>query len=282
MTIPVELRGCDEKLRRAKRHTDELQASVDAIRKNHAYRFVDEFDPKTRKVSFQLRLDPDPTLEWGVILGDFVHNVRSALDHLVYQLAALNVPEPSGTAFPIFVRERRRPDVENDKGFFPDGRALIRKVPDDCKPFFECFQPYQRQDGPEYHILEVLRMLSNEDKHKVVPTTPLALFATGIEGMQPLPLQHIERVEHFVLHIGKPLGEDQEIAHAQVIPNGPDPKMKLDGDPEFFIALRHADPVIHGRDMYAVARALLRYASIILETFEPAFSGHTPVLAGPI
>jgi hypothetical protein len=45
---------------------------------------------------------PTPT-RWALYLGDFLHNMRSALDHMIYAIAAENGhPDPDNTQFPIY------------------------------------------------------------------------------------------------------------------------------------------------------------------------------------
>ena len=42
---------------------------------------------------------------WGVLIGEILHNLRSALDHLIWQLVILETgapPTTTKTAFPIF------------------------------------------------------------------------------------------------------------------------------------------------------------------------------------
>jgi 8-oxo-dGTP pyrophosphatase MutT (NUDIX family) len=48
-----------------------------------------------------------PPLDWGVEIGEIAHNLRSALDGLVYQLALPTTKAPAGNAqFPIFLGGR--------------------------------------------------------------------------------------------------------------------------------------------------------------------------------
>jgi hypothetical protein len=45
-----------------------------------------EFRPERREFAFVGRMlqEPDEVLRWGAILGDALHNIRSALDQLVW------------------------------------------------------------------------------------------------------------------------------------------------------------------------------------------------------
>lgn len=98
-----------------------------------------------------------------LIVGDCVHNLRSALDHLVYQLAILNGAGPdaaSKTAFPIYLKPNVFKNVVNDKvAPFISSTALTE---------IEALQPYNATDPPELDPLWVLSQLDNFDKHRLL------------------------------------------------------------------------------------------------------------------
>lgn len=109
---------------------------------------------------------PDPTT--GVIAGELVHDVRSALDHLVYALVTANNKDPGEhTQFPIYdsrtlwmrdIEERdplRKPSPV--VGLRCDQLAIIKKA-----------QPYQLTANKKrisHPLMKLLRM-SNVDKHQ--------------------------------------------------------------------------------------------------------------------
>lgn len=109
--------------------------------------------------------DPDPM--WGVDLGGIVHNLRSALDHLAWNLVTVGSSKPSkDTVFPICqsevdwneaVRQRRRSDDRPSPipGLFPAALAIVEDA-----------QPYKAGRKAERHPLMRLLRLSNIDKHR--------------------------------------------------------------------------------------------------------------------
>jgi len=118
----------------------------------------------------------------GILVGDVVHNMRSALDHLVYQLALINtsgnVARPDRTQFPISdTRDRFEHATATDLAeVAPNHRAII-----------EGFQPYHPTEentavGVYFHPLAMLRGLSNTDKHRIL--TPVLIPSTrfSIDG----------------------------------------------------------------------------------------------------
>lgn len=72
-------------------------------------------DEQGRWLAYSMLVPKLPAEEWGLILGDLLHNARSALDTLVCQLAILNGKRPHRRkGFPIYDkaptghRERQR------------------------------------------------------------------------------------------------------------------------------------------------------------------------------
>jgi hypothetical protein len=102
------LDGCDLKLKRAEEHLKCLEAKrVELLAEERPYAVFQKYDAETSCVLFTAQLLDELPPDWGVIVGDYVHNVRSALDHLAWQLACLHYGrEPTGkngreVAFPI-------------------------------------------------------------------------------------------------------------------------------------------------------------------------------------
>jgi hypothetical protein len=125
------------------------------------YRVVKEYDPKTTWHSFKIRADVPivPPEIWGVVLGEIVYQLRSALDHTIWQLVLANHGTPDkGNQFPIFSKPPRPGAFENYvRGI--DGRAVkhIRRL-----------QPYTRPNRTEPELLEIIGALSNTDKHQTL------------------------------------------------------------------------------------------------------------------
>ena len=122
------------------------------------------------RLGFQLILnefrEPPPLDTWGLVIGECVHNLRSALDNLAYALARLERDPPAfpgKIAFPIFTDEA---------SYNAKGRRCINQLPQASVDLIERLQPFQRDGSPEFGIaasdpLVVLQWLSNTDKHRV-------------------------------------------------------------------------------------------------------------------
>lgn len=108
-----------------------------------------------------------PTLdEWGLLVGECVHNLRSALDNLAFALSRLQCDPPQNPkkiAFPI---------CKNEKDFNESGRSKIKQMPAEAASLIDQLQPFQRErddvEGtPDTDALVMLQDLNNEDKHRV-------------------------------------------------------------------------------------------------------------------
>lgn len=118
--IPT-LEGCDGKLGRAKAHLKALDDEIAIVRSLHKHTVFVEDNPSTKEYVFKVRdLQPsDP--DWGYIAGDCIHNLRSALDHLVFQLAILGQgrgltdEEAHSCMFPIFTDRKKFKDASQGR-----------------------------------------------------------------------------------------------------------------------------------------------------------------------
>lgn len=127
---------------------------------------------------------PDLSPDLALIAGDAMHNLRSALDHLVGALALLNSRSVTGQhEFPMWTNK-------------PTGKALTQTLrreklrglhPDDRRAI-EDLLPYNTLSSPRTKLLLALHQFDVVDKHRFVPPAATAerdpqLFVRG-EGVK--------------------------------------------------------------------------------------------------
>jgi hypothetical protein len=158
-----QLDGVHAKLDRADAHGQSLKDDIADFLDRRPFELVSELDGNGDRCQLRARIShPIPVIEWGVRLGEIVHGVRSALDHLAWQLALAyrpNASPPTRTEFPIF-KDVERYDREAPSklaGIHPDARRAIREL-----------QPFANYEKPDRHPLWYLHDLNNVDKHRVV------------------------------------------------------------------------------------------------------------------
>lgn len=162
------LGGVLAKFNRAKQQFDVLRTEMgtfsDRDPQPHFSRGYFDMDTWEWIERFQVR-EPPP-LRWGVMLGECVHNLRSALDHLVCQLTLLDggtMDDCAQTQFPIASKSETQFEQMADYRISRLSRwhrAMIKRA-----------QPYRAGDRAWKHPLAILADLSNADKHRVLNPT---------------------------------------------------------------------------------------------------------------
>ncbi len=125
--------------------------------------------PLPRFGTFRILRDPPPIL--SLIIGDYVHNLRSALDHLVWQLSLSTTLTPTPRSqFPIF--DKPNPGI---KGRIKD---WTNDVPDKARDVIEDMQPYNRlgfaAGHHRFYRLWQIDKLDGIDKHAALIVTILS------------------------------------------------------------------------------------------------------------
>jgi hypothetical protein len=154
-----DLSGVHLKLDRAETHIQMLRDETATFLKRHP----EPLGIRTKKTAGRnksvhyvlyavIREDPPPEL--APIIGDVIHNLRSALEQLAHELSG----RKSASQFPIFTDECRfkvlaAPMIKGIKG---KERTLIERV-----------QPYIATNPPRADPLAMINELSNLDKHRL-------------------------------------------------------------------------------------------------------------------
>lgn len=137
------------------------------------------------KVSVLGSVPIDP---FALMIGEVLHGLRGALDHLAYALASKHtVPLPEDVAqqseFPIFGDKNRKGNLGAGRHMFDSsGIAKIRGVDPAAQAIIKSLQPYHRGNNYTAHPLWQLHDLSNIDKHRLLP---IAFFHSGGAGFVP-------------------------------------------------------------------------------------------------
>jgi len=161
--------GCWAKVIRSKEQRDSLDAYIRETLKAKANcpRFLVKFESHTREYVFFLDYVPDLHGFFDAVsvrLGEIVHNLRSALDHLVFQLALWNtngsVQKDWIVQFPI---------TDNCGEFAKAKIKHLKEVHTKHAALIERFQGYHRIHSIRgSNPLAILRDFSNMDKHRLL------------------------------------------------------------------------------------------------------------------
>jgi hypothetical protein len=164
------LYGASLKLDRAGDQFKALRAEMESFLKSDVYekqiQLYTDTDPQLVVHAWRLK-QPYPAM-WSAMIGEIIHNLRSALDHLVFQLIILETggpPTSNKTQFPIFLAE----DGFKNRGI----PQMIPKVGAKATALIKSVQPFATKEGkqsPLWHLSE----LSNWDKHRSIHVAGLA------------------------------------------------------------------------------------------------------------
>ncbi len=186
--------GCTLKLRRAHEHLEALDGLVQSFRRRDPHEIRTYFDAEAQECLVWTRIREEPLPEWSLIIGDIVHNLRSSLDHLAYQLVIKNQREPTDrTSFPIFHNDPFTNNPEGTRAW----RDRVEGMHEDDVALIKSLQPYQRRydpeaEPPEDDTLFTLNALWNADKHRELILT--SIFYTG-------PEFGIERIGNYAVEV---------------------------------------------------------------------------------
>ena len=230
------------KLNRANAHLKTLQREVEAWLAKKPYAIFGEYDPgPPDQYVFRVRFFAPVPPDWGVLIGEFAHNARSALDHLAWQVVTYGGGIPSrNTQFPIvLLREKWK-----DQGL----RRLVGAKRRHLRLIRER-QPYRRVPllkqirNPQHfasaeHPLAILAALNNEDKHRVLTTTPAAMRSIGYDLRPVHDVSHIS-LDRAAVDFDSGLEDGSKLLSVPITVSGPNPEVELHRQETVEIAIRY-------------------------------------------
>lgn len=167
MPVPDSLpwmESVDAKMARAKEHLDTLYAEAGAFFESTKRNFTLKSSGQEAWIVHYIE-DSIPPMRFGVLLGECVFNLRSALDNLVCGLirTADSHAPCKGTQFPICSAKEHWDNTwqKHLRGVEPAAQKMIRGL----QP---CFRMSSRPDNDP---LSILNVLCNSDKHRAVTLT---------------------------------------------------------------------------------------------------------------
>jgi hypothetical protein len=152
--------GAELRVDRADRYLTEASELITAFADDCAQYIVVDGDLETGECTISLSHTPTLPIHLPLAVSDCVHNLRAALDYLVYELARHDSGEfQDGTQFIV---EDVKFDAHNPKrGFDARAKVYLKGISDDHVRRLEEFQPYM---GCKW--TKTLVQISNPDKHR--------------------------------------------------------------------------------------------------------------------
>jgi hypothetical protein len=253
------------KLERAVRHVQELEGELLAFRKAGPYEVGTREEAQTRFLVYYITKATNVPAPIPLIAGDVLQNLRTALDHLVWQLVPARA-QNSQIAFPIF---DDAPKYEAEK------MRKIKGMPKAAMDAIDGTKPYKGGND----MLWRLHRLNNIDKHRLLIAVGAAFRSVNVGphivglmlkagvamhlGLKPeaaiqMPDVHLRPNDNlFPLKVGSELFTDMPGSE-------PNPKITFHIDVAF-----GETGVCEGEPMLETLKGMLNVVSSIVSDFAP-------------
>lgn len=262
------LEGVEAKLGRAGEHLDALYSEVrEFVSNGDPHELVKHTDQEARtfRVTMKVLKEPDEIC-WGLLLGDFLHNLSSALDHLVWQLVLLNSRAATrDNHFPIAMRGTQYWCARKNGTPSLRDRAL-RDVADEHRALIDEAQPYRGGQLAKQHPLAILHDLSNIDKHRFLHPTFIAIEEPGADDFAVISPDE-SAIAHVKFNTG-PLKDGADVLSATFSTSDPNAKVQMKADIPIRIAFGEDWPV----KAEALGDPVFKFVNAIVGAFKPLFA----------
>ena len=263
------LTGVRNKIKRADNHLSELKAAIDrwgtAKDENNLFRIYHQPERGQMVLRHGEVAPNDP--DWPLIVGDFAHNLRSALDHLVCQLAILNGNDISccdKTFFPICIG---KPD-------FAKAEKMVKPlISPEAFTDIEALQPYKTANisgkQPTSSTLWIISRLDILDKHRMLVV--VGKFFRTIDLCYALNTGDPVKVD--VDDTWRPLEDGARIASIDLtkLSLGPEDKMRAQGGTEVQVFISETGCGCDGLEVGIALVPCIQYVSNLVDLFEAKF-----------
>jgi hypothetical protein len=238
------------KLQRAEEHLGQLRDEHERfIRERNPYRMLREDDVEPGYYIWRAKIVEAPPLEkWASLAGECVHALRSALDHVAYELVQINRPTYEHAEFPIF--KDRIEWQKRCRGKLPGvDRKVLAQV--------QWLQPYRRWNVSD--PLWLVHELDIVDKHR-----RLNLVSPILRQAQWIPLGgDVTDIERFA----GPFEDGTPVARFKMVPDNSNMHMQTN----FVFDVALTEGVLQGHPLMARLESLRTYIGGVVARFDRFF-----------
>lgn len=169
MELP-DLFSAHAKIRRAREHMSALECLADRFMKSNPYQLGRRLEAQGRVHEYFFSKYTTPPDTFGLVVGDAIHNLRSALDHVAFALAQHGAEAVGATMTREQAMRIQFPICDDPDDFkIQIRRKRLRYVKSSYKTLIERYQPYNlNRQHPERTVPKVLADLNNRDKHRLI------------------------------------------------------------------------------------------------------------------
>ncbi len=231
------LEGSWEKAWRARELGRSLNVKWRTWVASEAYAAGVEQGPEAGCYRLWIEVKEPPPITLAIIVGEIAHDLRSALDHLMWREAVECIGPAKAHSnrgeiyFPIYKTPSTFNRAKSLKHVSKNARALI-----------EQFQPYKRGNG---HLVMV-DWFNRLDKHRAIH--PAAAFPESIDAASLVEWNPAADLLEQRVYVkpGEALKGRANIVCLRFDPSGADPDVKMQAKPPLAISLGDARPHLQG------------------------------------
>ena len=170
----VNLTSVRAKLSRSQEHAQTFKTEFMAWSERNPYSLIKKRNADCTRHSIIIHVnEPPPIQRWSLLIADSFHNLRNALDHLIYAIAT----HEASPNKPPHERSLQFPITDSKDSFeIAIKRYQLGAISDPVRSAIENAQPYNRAHPTLPPLFSVLRDFTNSDKHKLLHlalTTPI-------------------------------------------------------------------------------------------------------------
>jgi hypothetical protein len=267
----ANLRGVRDKINRAKEHLAELEFAIQkwgtSVDKHNPFRLYPEANGKELHLRHG-KVTPNDVW-WALLVGDTIHNLRSALDHLVCQLAILNGKPVScceKTFFPIcltpddFKKAERLVEPLIDPVAFSDIR--------DLQPYITAKIAGMPADASNLWIVHKLDII---DKHRILVIAGKFFRTTDFQ----VSLNDGPAITVQVDPVWRPLEDGTHIATVDMTPfapiANPKNKVRVQGGTEVKVLITETGCGCDGLEVVSAIQPCVRHVEDVVDVFASKF-----------
>jgi hypothetical protein len=210
----------EDRLFRADENLNAVKEQLKTYYASDAYHLRGEFNPETDAIHVVGGVIPPPIRVFSLV-GDILHELRSALDHLAWQLVRENGGNPGdSTAWPIISAAPLPYKKGPNRGQLPLPN-VEGGVSDTAREIMGEAQPYQWDVGYEAHPFYILNWLNIRDKHRHIAIRGVdvsnLVTAVGIRPLEP------------VAWTARTVKSDEYGAEVEFVPDDPEVDVTITG-----------------------------------------------------
>lgn len=300
------LKDAFDKLDRAKEHLKTLRREIEPVEQRDTHTIGFEVDADAGKYTFYVRdLEPLPDNDWGLVIGDCLHNARTALDYLMVRLVALVTQQSprdiDSVRFPIYDSPKQFAGAVGELRKHPAFSGYLARI-EELQPHNlgnpsvwgtrQLLLPWlspgetKLQQVPVMHSLPTalnrLSLLDNLDKHRVIHAAWLAVELNFMDDqLEPTlrPPPGFELKGGTIACLG-PLEDGAEVGSMEFrtpLPCDWEPE-QVDMKRQFSLRVSLYDERPFAAGVLEVLPSCLWGVEAVLSLFEPVFSDLQPPL----